>query len=171
MTNCVELRSSSIHACGAFAARFIRRGRRVLEYTGQRITKAEALVRCEGGNYFIFNLDKKWDLDGDVPTNPARFINHSCAPNCDAEQDGRRIWIVARRDIQTGEELTFNYGYTLEDYLDHPCRCGATECVGYIVAEELIPEIRARHSPSAAMSEKAAAKPVCRHLMEPSALS
>jgi len=171
MTNRVELRSSSIHACGAFAAALIRRGRRVLEYTGQRITKDEALVRCEGGNYFIFNLDKKWDLDGDVATNPARFINHSCAPNCDAEQDGKRIWIIARRDIQPGEELTFNYGYTLEDYLDHPCRCSAPECVGYIVAEELFPEIRARHSPPAAMSESRAAKHDDLRVMEPSALS
>ena len=171
MTNCVELRSSSIHACGAFAAGFIRRGRRVLEYTGQRITKAEALVRCEAGNYFIFNLDKKWDLDGDVPTNPARFINHSCAPNCDAEQDGKRIWIVARRDIQPGEELTFNYGYTLEDYLDHPCRCATPECVGYIVAEELIPELRARHSPAAAMSVSTPVGDGGRPVMESSAVS
>jgi SET domain-containing protein len=152
MTDCVELRSSSIHACGAFAATSIRVGQRVLEYTGQRITKAEAQVRCEAGNYFIFNLNKKWDLDGNVPTNPARFINHSCAPNCDAEQEGNRIWIVARRDIQPGEELTFNYGYSLEDYIDNPCRCGASECVGYIVAEELFNEVRARHSQPAAAS-------------------
>ena len=84
----------------------------------------------------FFDLDETTDLDGNVEHNPARFINHSCSPNCEAQSEEDRIWIVALRDIKAGEELGFNYGYDLEDYLEHPCRCGAKNCVGYIVAEE-----------------------------------
>lgn len=88
------------------------------------------------------------DLDGDVPWNPARFINHSCAPNCEAEQDGDHIWIIARRDIAAGEELSFNYGYDLVDYRDHPCHCGTADCVGFIVAEEFFDHVRQRSAPA-----------------------
>ena len=74
--------------------------------------------------------------------NPARFINHSCAPNCEAEVKDGQIWIVAGRDLKVGEEITFNYGFDLEDYRLYPCRCGAPACVGYIVAEEFFPHVR-----------------------------
>jgi len=82
--------------------------------------------------------------DGAVGWNPARFINHSCSPNCDAELIEGQIWIIARRAIPSGEEITFNYSYDLDDYLEHPCQCGSPDCVGYIVAEEFFPEIRKR---------------------------
>ena len=141
----LDVRASSIHRFGVFTCEKIAANTRIIEYTGERITKAESLVRCERGNHFIFGLDEQWDLDGDVPTNPARFLNHRCDPNCEAEFDGERIWIIARRDISAGEELTFNYGYDLQDYREHPCRCGARECVGFIVAEEFFEDIRARH--------------------------
>jgi len=132
----LEFRPSSIHGLGSFAAEPIRVGRLILEYVGEKITKNESLRRCEAGNAFIFELDDEWDIDGGVGWNPARFLNHSCAPNCDAEYIEGQIWIVARREISPGEELTFNYGYDWEDYREHPCRCGAPACVGYIVAEE-----------------------------------
>jgi hypothetical protein len=77
-----------------------------------------------------------------VDWNPARFLNHSCAPNCEAQFADGRIWLVAIRDIRAGEELTFNYGYDLTDYREHPCRCGAVSCVGYIVAEEFFEHVR-----------------------------
>ncbi|HZV33351.1 MAG TPA: SET domain-containing protein-lysine N-methyltransferase, partial [Verrucomicrobiae bacterium] len=67
--------------------------------------------------------------------------NHSCSPNAEARADGERIWIVALRDVRTGEEITFNYNYDLQDYQEHPCACGAANCVGYIVAEEFFPQI------------------------------
>ena len=73
---------------------------------------------------------------------PARFLNHSCAPDCEAELENGRIWIVAKRDIKAGEELTFNYGYDLDDYRNHPCRCGAPDCAGHIVAEEFFDHVR-----------------------------
>jgi SET domain-containing protein len=77
-----------------------------------------------------------------VDWNPARWLNHSCAPNCEADLDAGRIWIVALRDLTPGEELTFKYGYDLTDYRDFPCRCGAPACVGFIVVEEYFPLVR-----------------------------
>lgn len=132
----IEFRASPIHGLGGFAHAAIPAGARVLEYVGERISKSESLRRCAAGNPFIFNLDEHWDLDGDSPANPARWLNHSCAPNCDAERLDDRLWIVSRRAIAAGEELTFDYGYALEELEEHPCRCGAPGCVGFIVAAE-----------------------------------
>jgi uncharacterized protein len=120
------------------------KGTPVIEYLGRLITKQESLARCRGGNEYIFRLDEETDLDGNVEWNPARFLNHSCAPNCEAELVNGRIWIVALRDIRAGEEVTFDYGYDLDDYREHPCRCGAAECAGYIVSESLRAEVRRR---------------------------
>lgn len=137
-----EVRDSRVHGRGVFALERIRKGARVAQYRGEIITKRESLVRQEGGNEYIFNLDDEHDLDGAVEWNPARFVNHSCAPNCEALLEDREIWLVALREIQPGEELSFNYGYSLEDYQEHPCRCGAKRCVGYIVAEEFWGSVR-----------------------------
>lgn len=140
----VVIRSSSIDGTGGFAARDIEAGSHIIEYVGEKINKAESLRRCELDNPYIFALDEEWDLDGDVAWNPARFLNHSCAPNCEVQNIENHLWVIACRDIQAGEELTFNYGYDLVDYGEHPCRCGTSECVGYIVAEEFFPTIRER---------------------------
>jgi hypothetical protein len=110
---------------------------------GKRINKEKSFELCFKQNPYIFDLNENTDLDGKVSWNPARFINHSCEPNCEAEQDDDdRIWILSKRQIRRGEELTFNYGYTLEDFREHPCRCGAENCLGYMVAEELFPAVR-----------------------------
>jgi uncharacterized protein len=135
-TDLVLYRTSGIHGFGGFARLDIAAGTRVVEYVGEKITKAESLRRCEADNEYIFHFDDECDLDGNVDWNPARFLNHSCAPNCEADWDEDRIWIVTLRDIRAGEELTFNYGYDMEDYQEHLCRCGAGNCVGYMVAEE-----------------------------------
>jgi hypothetical protein len=132
----------AIHGTGGFAKMNIAAGTRVIEYVGEKITKAESLRRCESNNEYIFSLGDESDLDGNVPGNPARFLNHSCDPNCEAERAGEHIWIVARRDIRAGEEITFNYGYDLEDYRKHPCRCGAANCAGYIVAAEFFEHVK-----------------------------
>lgn len=145
-TEWVEFRPSPIHGTGAFARRDIPAGTRVLEYRGERISKAESRRRCAANNVYIFALDEEHDLDGNVPWNAARFLNHSCAPNCEAVHEDGRIWITALRDIARGEELTFNYGYDLEDYRQYPCRCGASNCVGYIVAEEFFDHVRRQAS-------------------------
>jgi SET domain-containing protein len=115
---------------------------RVLEYIGERISKAESLRRCEQNNEFIFCLGESYDLDGNVSWNPARFINHSCEPNCEASLEEGRIWLLAIRDVEPGEELTLNYGYDLENYKAYPCHCGSRKCVGYMVAEEFFPHVR-----------------------------
>ncbi len=136
--------SSPIAGTGAFASRAFRRGERIVEYVGERISKSESLLRCEADNNFIFHLDEEWDIDGSVPGNPARFLNHSCAPNCEAVLMDGGIWISALRKIAAGEELTFDYGYDLIDYQEHPCRCGASGCPGYILAADLREELAKR---------------------------
>jgi SET domain-containing protein len=118
-------------------------GTRIIEYVGRRITKAEAVREEErrlrrlaaggDGAVYIFELNKRHDIDGRVPWNPARRINHSCAPNCEVEVFRGRIWISARRDLEAGEELTYDYSFDYDAWRDHPCRCGAAGCPGYIV--------------------------------------
>lgn len=135
-------RGSTIHGTGAFARVRIPPGTEVIEYVGERITKAESLLRCEADNQYVFHLSDEADLDGSVDWNLARHINHGCSPNCEAELDGGRILIKAIKDIPPGAEVTFNYGYDFVDYRDHPCRCGQPGCVGYIVAEEFFDQVR-----------------------------
>jgi uncharacterized protein len=140
-----EIRRSKIQGTGVWATAQIRSKSYVLEYVGEMIDKKESAKRCEDSNQYIFHVDDTHDLDGNMDWNPARFINHSCEPNCEAEQDDdNRIWIRAKRRILVGEELTFNYGYDIEDYRDHPCECGAANCVGYIVAGEHFETLRQR---------------------------
>ncbi len=139
-------RRSAIHGQGVFARGAISDGARIVEYTGERITKAEAkrreaqrLERARPGgdaSVYIFVLNARYDLDGREGGSVARFINHSCAPNCRTEVVRGRIWIVARRDIAAGEELTYDYGFPVAEWRLHPCRCGAPRCAGFIVAKD-----------------------------------
>ncbi|MCP5519408.1 MAG: SET domain-containing protein-lysine N-methyltransferase [Verrucomicrobiales bacterium] len=142
----IEFRRSGIHGTGAFARRTIRKGTRLIEYLGRKISKTESAAQLEAQNEYIFDVDEHFDLDGNVEWNPARFINHSCAPNCEAENEESRIWIRALRTIRAGEELTFNYGYDIADYRDHPCCCGAPNCVGFMVAEEFFDTVREKEA-------------------------
>jgi len=142
MNDLIRIGPSPIHGQGVFAKTIIHRGARVIEYLGEKITKAESARRCERQNWRIFSLDGEFDLDGDLEWNSARYVNHSCAPNCEAECQEGRIWITALRDIQPGEEISFNYGYDLEAYQEHPCHCGAAQCVGFIVAAEFFGQLR-----------------------------
>jgi hypothetical protein len=142
MGKLVITKNSAIHGRGCFAVQVITAGTRVIEYVGEKIDKTESLRRCEAGNEYIFALDETYDIDGNVERNLARFINHSCSPNCETVPEGGKIWIIALSDIAPGEELTFNYGYDLIDYREHPCKCGAAGCAGYIVAEEFIEDVR-----------------------------
>ena len=153
-----EIQKSPIHGTGLFAVTDIPPGRRLIEYVGRRVSKAESLVLCEKANPYVFYLNTKWDLDGNVDWNPARFINHSCDPNCEAEQDeDDRIWIHSCRPIRAGEELTYNYGYDLDDYRQFPCSCGSPKCVGYIVAAEFLPLVaQAKEDRTPALSNRKA---------------
>ncbi len=142
----IQRRGSAIHGHGVYARVPIPAGHVIVEYTGERITKAESdrreaarLVRARRGHdtcTYIFHLDERHDLDGRRGGNISRFINHSCAPNCFSEKRRGRIWIVAERDIFPDQELTFDYGFPFHEWADNPCRCGAPECAGYIVAAD-----------------------------------
>ena len=140
-----SLRRSAIHGRGLYASKAIPVGTRIIEYEGERITKAESDRREErrrarlrqGGDgcVYIFALNKRHDLDGSMVWNTARLINHSCEANCESGKIRGRIWIVALRDIEKGEELTFDYGFGMENWREHPCRCGTRKCAGFIVAK------------------------------------
>jgi len=147
-----EVRGSEIHGRGVYATEDIPKETEVIEYVGEPINKEISEERAwdqyakseENGDaaVYIFTLDEKWDIDGNVPWNIARLINHSCDPNCEAWIVGRRIKIYSLRDIKKGEELTFDYGFDVECYEDHPCRCGSENCIGYIVSQDQWPELR-----------------------------
>lgn len=143
----IRLGRSGVHGYGLFARDFIPQDARIIEYVGEIITKAEAerrevkrLARLAAGGdgcVYVFELNQRYDIDGKVPWNLARRINHSCAPNCEAENFRGHLWIVALRDIAPGEELSYNYGFDFTEWRDHPCRCGAENCIGYIVNRTL----------------------------------
>ncbi|MCH8474824.1 MAG: SET domain-containing protein-lysine N-methyltransferase [Opitutales bacterium] len=139
----IEVRDSPIHGSGVFARRDIEEGERLLQYIGEKITKAESNRRglaqeeksksTSEGAVYIFELNKRYDLDGNVPENTARLVNHCCDNNCDAVNVRGKIYFEAIRKIKKGEELSIDYGYDISHFMDHPCRCGSPKCVGYIV--------------------------------------
>jgi len=132
----VWIGKSRIAGQGLFAAQDIKQGTRIIPYIGEKITKDESARRLAQGNVYIFTFNARYDIDGKTLKNLARYINHSCDPNCEVELTSRTIWVVALRDIQAGEELTYNYGYEVKDYMEYPCTCRATNCCGYILARE-----------------------------------
>jgi len=140
-----EIRPSSIHGSGAFALRRIRKGTRIIEYLGERITHQEADARydddqSEHPHVLLFTVDKKTVIDAGVGGNEARFINHSCEPNCQAVIESRRVFIEALRTITAGEELTYDYrlerpeGNEAELEQRYACRCRAKTCRGTMLA-------------------------------------
>ena len=128
------IRSSDIHAAGCFALENISTRTRILEYTGERITKAEGDIRYEGRPFtYLFGLgDGEVVIDGH---GMAMFVNHSCDPNCETDEEEGRVYIAAIRDIAAGEELT--YDYCLYDGDDEaPCSCGSKSCRGSMYSPE-----------------------------------
>lgn len=121
-----EVRRSPIHGRGGFATRSIARGTRIVEYTGERITHAEADARYDDTrsphhHTFLFTVDRETVIDAAVGGSAARFINHACEPNCYTQVIGDTIWIRAARTIRKGEELTYDYSTDGEGSI--PCRC------------------------------------------------
>lgn len=140
-----ELRPSAIQGTGAFATRRIRKGTRIIEYIGERITQEEADRRyddeaMERHHTFLFNLDDNGVLDAGTVHNESRYINHSCEPNCEALIDKGHIYIFALRNIEEGEELVYDYAYERTDDMGpdsealYVCRCGSPKCRGTILA-------------------------------------
>ena len=161
-----ELRKSAIQGRGAFATRRIRKGTRLIEYIGEKITSEEGDERYDDSamgrhHTFLFSLDNGYVIDAAVGGNDARFINHSCDPNCEAVIVRGRIYIEALRTIHPGEELAYDYAYersddhTEEDEALYKCRCGADNCRGTILAP---PKKKAARKPKASAGKKSAVK-------------
>jgi len=119
-------KNSPIEGYGVFAGEFIPKGTRVIEYSGRKIPKS---VEDRSTSRYIFTLNNQIDVLG---MNLARYINHTCETNCEAVIESNQIWIYAVRDIQEGEELSYNYGYGWDDE-PWECLCSAPKCVGYIL--------------------------------------
>jgi len=137
----IRIRRSRLHGRGVFALRRIRKGTRIIEYLGDRVSHGEAdqrydHKRVDDNHTFLFIVDRATVIDGGANGNDARFVNHSCDPNCESVIDDRRVFIEAVRTIQPGQELTYDYQIG-RDKQDPPnidqifaCRCGANDCRG-----------------------------------------
>jgi len=142
----VEVRESAIQGRGVYATADIRKNTWIMEYTGERISHDEADMRYDDESMarhhtFLFIVDAETCIDAASGGNEARFINHSCDPNCEAvlSVDDKEIWICAVREIAQGEELTYDYGYVIDEesveeaLRKYPCYCGTKKCRGTIL--------------------------------------
>jgi uncharacterized protein len=143
----IQVRRSGIHGKGVFALAPITEGERILEYTGSVITWAQAKKRPphnpdDPNHTFYFHIDDKHVIDGLDGGNAAKWINHACGPNCEADEEGERVFIKALRDISPGEELNYDYGLILDGRHtkkvkeEFACRCGTPECRGTMLAKK-----------------------------------
>ncbi len=144
----IQVRRSGVHGKGVFALVDIPKGERIIEYTGELISWEEALRRHphdpqDPNHTFYFHIDDQHVIDALYGGNASRWINHSCAPNCEADEDDGRIFIKSRRRIRAGEELNYDYGLVIDEPLtpelkaDYPCWCGSKACRGTLLASEL----------------------------------
>lgn len=154
----IVARRSAIHGNGVFAVAPIKKGERIIQYRGRLVTHAEADAGesgdAESGHTFLFTLNDEYVLDANDHGNTARWINHSCAPNCEAvlEEDEKgdrrrdRVFVEAIRAIKPGEELTYDYGITLAEAHTPrlkkiwACRCGAKNCTGTMLKPKRKPK-------------------------------
>jgi SET domain-containing protein len=141
----IQTRRSGVHGKGVFALVDIPPGETLIEYTGEVITWAEALDRhphdpSDPNHTFYFHIDEDHVIDAKYGGNSARWINHSCAPNCEADIEDGRVFIRSKRAIQAGEELFYDYGLVIDEPLtpklkaQYPCWCGAPKCRGTLLA-------------------------------------
>ena len=134
-----KVKKSNIDNKGLVAAKDIKKGTRIIYYKGKLISKKESENNPKFDNskrIYLFEINKRYDLDGDFNFNTARLINHSCNPNCEVVGKGLKLWIESIKDIKKGEELSYDYGFSFdEDFRNFPCKCGSKKCVGFIVRE------------------------------------
>jgi SET domain-containing protein len=139
----IVVRRSLVQGLGVFAARRIAEGERILEYTGVRMSHEDAEKLCQNDeasprhHTFLFAVDDGLVIDGAQGGSDARFLNHSCAPNCEVVVSRRRVFVHALRDIAPGDELTYDYWYTTDESYTmddlqriYPCRCRSAKCRG-----------------------------------------
>ena len=139
---------SKTHGYGLYAAVNINKNTEIIEYVGDKVTKNEGNRRADkqalrnsrnknNGMVYVFELNTRYDIDGSVAYNHARFINHSCNPNCEVQIINNKIWILSIKNIKEGEELSYDYGYSYDsDYKSYPCKCKSNNCVGFILKKE-----------------------------------
>ncbi len=150
-----KIKKSKVHGTGIFATEKISKGTKIIEYIGEKISKKEGDKRSElrikkyldsktTGSVYIFELNKKYDIDGSPTYNSARYINHSCSPNCEVDIKNGRIWISSIKKIKKDQELSYDYGYDFDedDYKDHKCKCGSKNCIGYIISSDELPRLK-----------------------------
>ena len=140
MSKLYSIKASKIDKKGLYAKKDIAAGTRIIQYIGKLITKKQTENNDKFDNdkdIYLFNLNNRYDLDGDFKWNTARLINHSCDPNCEVEGKGLEIWVTSIRNIKAGEELSYDYGFSYDkDYKQFPCKCKSRNCCGYIVRAE-----------------------------------
>ncbi len=140
-----QVRRSGVHGKGVFAIRPIKAGERLLEYKGKIITWKQAQNRHphdpnQPNHTFYFHLDDDHVIDGKYQGNSAKWVNHSCTPNLEAEQDGKRVFLKALRDIKVGEELFYDYALMIDARKtaklkkEYECFCSAPDCRGTMLA-------------------------------------
>jgi uncharacterized protein len=143
-----SVRNSPIHGRGVFALTPISKGTRIVEYKGELITDDEADRRYahlheHSPHTMLFSLENKLVIDATRRGNSGRWVNHSCAPNCQVEEEGTKIFIDACRDIRPGEELTYDYNLQLGEphtraaQRAHACFCGTRRCRGTMLGERI----------------------------------
>ena len=141
----IVVRRSPVHGRGVFALTKIRSGELLVEYKGEVTSWRVASPRyqrngAEDGHTFFFGLDDRYVIDGARGGNSARWLNHCCEPNCETEQEGRRVFVRALTDITAGEELFIDYLLDIKGRRTaavkklHACRCGARHCRGTMLA-------------------------------------
>ena len=144
-----KVKKSKVHGHGVFATQNISKNKRIIQYIGEKVTRSEGNRRSDKrikkylnsnktGSVYIFELNRNYDIDGSPLYNKARYINHSCNPNCEVDIIKNEIWISSIKKIKKGDELLYDYGYSFDkqDYKDHPCKCGDKDCIGYIISSD-----------------------------------
>ena len=144
-----KVSKSKVHGKGIIATEDIKKNTKIIQYIGEKVTKKEGDKRSEErlnkylnseitGSVYIFELNNKYDIDGSVLYNKARYINHSCEPNCEVDISNGEIWISSIKKIKKGDELSYDYGYEFNknDFRDHRCKCGSKECIGFIISSD-----------------------------------
>ena len=148
-------KKSKIHGIGIIASTDIKKNTKIIQYVGDKITKKQGDIRSaerikkylnkkNEGSVYVFELNKKYDIDGSPLHNKARYINHSCDPNCEVDIIDNEIWIISIKRIKKGDELNYDYGYPFDkdDFRDHICKCGSKNCIGYIVSQDYWPKYK-----------------------------
>lgn len=144
----IQTRRSGVHGKGVFALVDIPAGERIIEYVGEIISWEEAQRRHphdpeQPNHTFYFHLDEEHVIDALHGGNSSRWINHSCDPNCEADEDDGRVFIKSLRPIRAGEELNYDYGLVIDEPLtpelkaDYPCWCGSANCRGTLLSSDL----------------------------------